>query len=452
MNQILKYTKTTAIAVVVANMIGTGVFTSLAYQVGGLPDGFSIIILWVCGGIIALCGAFCYAEVATRLKESGGEYLYLSRIYHPVMGFISAWISLFAGFSGAITVSALAIGKYAGPVLGYSIDNTNESFFTIDKIVAITAVVLLSLVHIRGVKAGGITQTILTSIKLTLIAIFCLAPLFIPGSHQGNTSFSPTNDSSSYIFSLAFAGSLAWVMFAYSGWNAAAYIAGNIENPRKTIPQSLILGTIAVMIIYVLLNAMFLYTTPITEMNFFANGYKEDVGNMAANHLFGVDFGLIFSALFSLALLSTCSSMIIAGPRVLEKIGQDYSFFKKLTVNSLGGTPVLAIAVQGIISLTMILFSDFKSMIEYISIVLTLFSLLTVFGLFILRYKNDNKNDDSVYRSPLFPIPALIFISASIWMITFFAMNEPMKLVYGLLSLVPGIIIYLVTIYNQHTD
>lgn len=440
-----KYTRATAISVVIANMIGTGVFTSLAFQVGDLPDPFAIIMLWLCGGIIALAGAFCYAEVATRLKESGGEYLYLSRIYHPILGFVSAWISLFAGFSGAIATSALAIGEYSGPILGYSLNNNEPSFFGPDKITAIAALVLLSLIHIKGVKAGGLTQTILTSIKLVLIAFFCLAPFFISNSNQGISNFAPTDQSWSYIFSMGFAGAMAWVMFAYSGWNASAYIAGNIENPRRSLPQSLILGTLAVTCIYIFINVMFLYVVPMEEMNFFTNGYKKDIGNMAATHLFGNYFGVIFSALFSLALLSTCSSMIIAGPRVLEKIGQDHSFYKTLTRNSKGGTPVTAIVVQGIISLIMIIFSSFKDMIEYIAIILTFFSMLTVIGLIILRMKDGRRNDESIYRSPLFPIPALIFIGASIWVITFFAIGDPMKLVWGLVSMLPGVIIYWLT-------
>lgn len=446
-----KYTRNTAIAVVVANMIGTGVFTSLAFQVGGIADPFSIIMLWLCGGIIALCGAFSYAEVSTRLKESGGEYLYLSKLYHPVLGFVSAWISLFAGFSGAIAASALAIGKYSGPVFGYTIDPSSTAILSIDKIVALSAVVLLSLVHIRGVKTGGTAQTILTSIKILLIAFFCLAPLFIPNSHQGVSSFAPTSASSGYIFSMAFAGSLAWVMFAYSGWNASAYIAGNIENPKKSLPQSLIFGTLAVTFIYILLNGMFLYTTPMEQLNFFTNGNKEDIGNIVAVNLFGIDYGSVFSGLFSLALLSTCSSMIIAGPRVLEKIGQDYSFFKTLTVSSKGGTPMIAIVVQGIISLALIVFTDFKWMIEYISIILTFFSMLTVFGLVLLRIKNKEEKG-SFYKSPLFPIPAIIFLAASVWMITFFAMNEPMKLVFGLLSMLPGVIIYFLTVKTKKTQ
>lgn len=439
-----QYTRTTAIAVVIANMIGTGVFTSLGFQVLGLPDAFTIILLWVCGGIIALCGAFCYAEIATRLKESGGEYLYLSRIFHPAFGFVSAWISLFAGFAGAIAASALALGKYSAPLFGYSVESDTADFFTPQKIVALLALLLLSLVHIRGVKTGGLVQTILTGIKIALIAFFCLAPFFISSSFKGISNFGPQEHSGDFIFSLAFAGSLAWVMFAYSGWNAASYIAGNVENPRKTLPFSLIVGTFIVMIIYVLLNTMFLATTPMSAL-----AGNEDIGNIVALNLFGIDFGTVFSGLFSLALLSTCSSMILAGPRVLEKVGQDHHFFKVLTKNSKGGTPTIAIVVQSSISAILILFSSFKKMIEYISLVLTIFSTCSIIGLFVLRRRDPKKGDPGIFRAPLFPLPAIIFIGAAIWMISFFAINDPMKLVWGIGSMLPGVIIYFLTVKKQ---
>jgi APA family basic amino acid/polyamine antiporter len=443
---IIRYNKTTAIAVVIANMIGTGVFTSLGFQVLGLPDAFTIMMLWLTGGVIALCGAFCYAEIATRLKESGGEYLYLSKIFHPALGFTSAWISLFAGFAGAIAASALALGKYASPLFGYAVEQDPHAFFTPQKIVGISALVLLSLVHIQGVKAGGLVQTILTGLKVSLIAFFCLAPFFVDGSFTGVSSFAPTAGSSELIFSTAFAGSLAWVMFAYSGWNSAAYIAGNVENPRKTLPFALITGTLLVALIYLALNAMFLATTPMGTM-----AGNEDIGNIVALKIFGADFGMVFSGLFSLALLSTCSSMIIAGPRVLEKVGKDYTFFKVLTQNSKGGTPTIAILVQGTISAILIMVSSFKDMIEYISIVLTFFSTLTVIGLMVLRARDKNPGEN-IFKTPLYPLPAILFICAAVWMVTYFAKEDPRKLIYGLLSMVPGLIIYLLTSRTKTTN
>ncbi len=177
-----KYTRSVAVTMVIANMIGTGVFTSIGFQLGNL-DAFSILTVWLLGGLIALCGAFAYAEIAAALKESGGEYLFLSKIYHPSLGFTSGWISLFAGFGAPIAVAALAIGQYSAPVLGI---DTGYVYFLGDfefhqyKLVAIICVLAVSAIHLTGVRSGGITQNILTTIKLLLIVFFCLMPFFIP--------------------------------------------------------------------------------------------------------------------------------------------------------------------------------------------------------------------------------------------------------------------------------
>src|SRR5579872_2829712 len=212
-----KYALSVGITLVIANMIGTGVFTSLGYQVGPIPSGFSILFLWALGGLVALCGAFTYAEIAASFKKSGGEYYYLSQLYHPSIGFAAGWISLLVGFAGAISAVAIAIGEYAHELVGIPV-----------KVIAIAAILLVSSIHWFGVKTGGIAQNILTSLKLTLIAVFCAAPFFVSGVTLSNISFLPTSIDTDLIFSSGFAISLVYVVYAYSGWNAAAYIAGNL--------------------------------------------------------------------------------------------------------------------------------------------------------------------------------------------------------------------------------
>lgn len=450
MNNLKKYTLAAAISVVVANMIGTGVFTSLGFQLldfpVGIPDAFTILLLWLTGGIIALCGAFVYAEVATTLKESGGEYLFLSRIYHPSLGFASAFISLFAGFAAPVCANAIALGTYSSPIFGFTDADVIELGmfkFPLYKIVSIAVIVVLSLVHIAGVKTGGTVQTILTIIKLSLIAFFCLAPFFI-GNTDGVSSFAPTANTYTYTTSIAFAGALVYVMYAYSGWNASAYIAGNVINPIKNIPRSIILGTLLVTVVYVCLNAMFLYAAPIASLK-----GKYDIGNEVALHLFGKDIGVVFSGLFSLALLSTISSMIIAGPRVMERVGQDYPVFFKLTRNSAGGTPVNAIILQSAIAVIMVLFSDLGSIIEYISITLLIFSLLTVLGVFLLRKKMPSVEK---FKAPLYPITPIVFIIATLWMVVFFVMQKPMNLVYSIGTILVGLLLYIYASKKQNDN
>lgn len=220
------YTLTVAITLVIANMIGTGVFTSLGYQVVPLPSGFAIMMLWLLGGIVALSGALTYAEISTTLKRSGGEYLYLSKIFHPSLGFLSGWMSSIAGFAGAISAVAIAIGEYATEATGIS-----------TKVIAVMAILSVSFVHWFGVKTGGRVQTFLTALKLSLILFFCIGPFFVQSVPKTEIHFLPQPGDWKLILSSGFAVSLVFVVYAYTGWNASAYIAGNLDNPRKNLPK-----------------------------------------------------------------------------------------------------------------------------------------------------------------------------------------------------------------------
>lgn len=449
-----KYSRVAAFSTVIANMIGVGVFSSLGFQVipfenGGIPDGFSILFIWLLGGLIALCGAFTYSEVSTTLKRSGGEYVYLSKLYHPSIGFASGWISLVVGFAGAIASAGLAIGKYSAPALG--LDVTRELVFfgiglSIQKIIAVGVILFLSLIHFNGTRVGGLVQNILTAFKIVLILVFCLAPFFItPIELPQATNLYPTANSFSVIFSFSFASALVWVMYAYSGWNAVVYIAGNVENPLKTIPFVLVGGTLLVTFLYVFLNASFMSVATFEEM-----AGKEDIGNIVALKLFGQQFGRVFSAIFSFALFSTMSAMIIAGPRVSEQIGNDFSFFKKIAVKNASGTPVYAILLQALISIVLVLFSSFQELIQTLGITLSFFSLLTVLGIFIIR-KNYNVKERPV-RTWGYPFTPIIFILATVWMIVSFALMDPIKIWYSVFAIIPGIIVYFIVQKNHKTS
>jgi len=422
MTQTVKYSFSVAVTVVIANMIGTGVFTSLGYQVGPIPSGFAILFLWMVGGVVSLCGAFCYAEIATSLKRSGGEYLYLSKIFHPALGFLSGWISLLVGFAGAISAVAIAIGEYSNDLVGLPV-----------QAVAIFAIIVISVIHLFGVKTGGIAQNILTGLKLFLIAFFCLAPFFL--SQSSGISFLPKDGDWNLITSAGWAISLVFVVYAYSGWNASAYIAGNLENPEKNLPRSLILGTLIVAVIYLALNAMFLSVSSFSELE-----NQNDIGNVVANKLFGNTTGLVFSALFSFALLSTLSAMTIAGPRVAEAMGEDYPLLQSLTKKNKYEMPYLAILFQGCWSIILVLLSDFKQIIQYISVSLSWFTLFTVVGVFILR--NRIPKSERPFSTPFYPITPIIFIVCTVWMIYYVTTNEPFIILYSLGTVAVGLILY----------
>jgi APA family basic amino acid/polyamine antiporter len=419
-----KYTLTVGITLVIANMIGTGVFTSLGYQVGSIPSGFAILVLWAIGGVVALSGAFTYAEISTTLQKSGGEYHYLGKIFHPALGFISGWMSLLVGFAGAISAVALAIGEYSHTLLGVS-----------NKLIAIFAIVLVSTVHWFGVKTGGAVQNFLTTMKLLLILFFCIAPFFVADEIKSGISFWPQAGDTDLILSASFAVSLVFVVYAYTGWNAAAYIAGNLENPSKNLPRSLIIGTLTVTIVYLALNAMFLYSASFSELS-----GKNDIGNVVAYKLFGDKIGLAFSSVFSIALLSTLSAMTIAGPRVFEAMGDDYPKLKTFATTNRFDMPYLAILTQAGWAIFLVLVSSFKEIIQYISVSLSIFSMATVLGIFILRRKHSAEK--RVYSVPFYPLPPIIFAICTCWMIYYVTENDPWIILYSMATMVPGLIIY----------
>jgi len=416
-----KYSLAVGIALVIANMIGTGVFTSLGYQVEPLPSGFAILVLWLVGGAVAWCGALTYAEIATTLERSGGEYLYLSKIFHPTLGFVSGWISTVAGFGGAISAVAIAIGSYSAPLSPMP-----------EKAVAVACIVVISGIHLFGVKTGGIMQTVLTSIKLFLIIFFCLAPIFITDARSG-LSFSPQPGDMSLIFSSGFAVSLVFVVYAYTGWNAAAYIAGNLENTAVNLPKALLLGTITVIVAYLVLNGMFLFTTPMSAL---AN--QNDIGNVVAVRLFGKAIGQIFSALFSIALLSTLSAMTIAGSRVTEAMGEDYPQLGFLARHNRYGMPYWAVIVQAGWSIFLISVGTFVEIIQYIAISLSIFSMLTVAGIFRLRKIHPVRP----FHVPAYPLPPLIFIGVTSWMIWYMFWEDPKIIGYSIATMIPGALLH----------
>lgn len=426
-----KYSLPVGIALVIANMIGTGVFTSLGYQVEPLPSGFAILMLWLLGGVVAWCGALTYAEIATTLERSGGEYLYLSKIYHPTLGFVSGWISTIAGFGGAISAVAIAIGSYSSLLIPLP-----------EKVVSISCIIIISAIHLLGVKTGGRMQTILTTIKLFLIVFFCLAPFLVKEVRSG-ISFLPQPGDMDLILSSGFAVALVFVVYAYTGWNAAAYIAGNLENARANLPKALLIGTLTVIVVYLALNGMFLLTTPMSEL---AN--QNDVGNVVAEKLFGREIGQVFSALFSIALLSTLSAMTIAGSRVSEAMGEDYSGLRFLAIKNRYGMPHWAVILQAGWSVFLVSVSTFVEIVQYISISLSIFSMLTVAGIFRLRKTHTVRP----FQVPFYPLPPLVFIAVTCWMIWYMFRADPKIIGYSFATMIPGALLHLYLSRKARTD
>lgn len=439
-----KYSRSVATNMVIANMIGTGIFTSIGFQVMnppiGIPDPFAIMFIWFIGGVFALCGATAYAEVATTFRESGGEYTFLSKIYHPIVGFASGWVSIIVGFSAAIAALALASGDYLMPIMNEMLGSNLPAY--VPKVVAISLIMLVTLIQLGGVVTGGLFQNIITTIKLMFILVLIITPFFfLAESGKSHVSFSPTSSSWSTIFSLPFAGSLVYVMFAYSGWNSSSYIAGNMENPKKNLPFSLVTGTAIVTLVYLALTGVFMYVCTFDEMR-----GKVAIGNIVISKVFNEQAALIFAGLFAVALVSGINAMFIAGPRVAQRMGEDYRIFSFLKGQNEKGAPVNAILLQTLISITIVLLFDFRMILQYIELTLSLFCLLTVVGVFAIRARK--LGDESSIKTWGYPFTPLLFIGVTLWMILYFVQMEPMRLVWTGVTILLAVVIYFLSPKN----
>jgi APA family basic amino acid/polyamine antiporter len=422
-----------ATAIVIANMIGTAVWVSIGYQLLNLHSGFALILLWIVGGITALLGALCYGEIGAAFTRSGGEYNYLSELYHPAVGFLSGFISSTVAFAAPVAAAALALGAYSGKVLT-GID---------PRITATIVVVVLTAIHSLSLKSGSRIQNIFTSLKVVLILFIIAAGLF---SHRnGDTGFMPGHFSLMEVLSGAFAINLYFVSYAYSGWNAAAYLSNEIEEPQKNLPKALLFGTLIVTFLYILLNFVFLYVAPQNELAVSPSNFKVvEVGFVAANHIFGLVGGKIIAMIIAVLLISTVSSMIIAGPRVTMVMGEDIHLFRVFAKKNRNGIPSRAVLFQSAISLFFIFTSTFGEVIEYIGFTLSLFTFMTVLGLFILRARQKHTPATYSYRTWGYPVTPVLFLLLLSWMLIYGFIYKPTPSLEGLATIVIGFIIYFI--------
>jgi basic amino acid/polyamine antiporter, APA family len=413
----------TATALAVADMIGIGVFTSLGFQVASIPSAFSILMLWIIGGIAALCGALAYAELAAAFPRSGGEYNFLSRIYHPAVGFLAGWISATLGFSAPIALAAMAFGEYfkglvptAPPLL-----------------LGLVVVWGVTFIHLTGIKHSSKFQNVSTIIKGALIIALIVAGLAY-GVPQPIT-FAPTAADTGYIASAPFAVSLVFVMYAYSGWNAATYIAGEIREPAVSLPRSIIAATVIVISCYVALNAVFLYTTPMSAM-----AGQLDVAMVAGKHIFGDLGGMIVGALICIGLISSISAMTWIGPRVTMAMGKDHALFRPLSRTSKNGVPTYAILLQLAIVSVLLMTQSFEAILDTIQFSLTLCSFLAVVGVIVLRWKEPNL--PRPYKTWGYPITPFIFLGVTAFMMYHLVMERPLQSLAGLAIMLTGLAVY----------
>lgn len=416
----------TACGIVIANIIGTGVFTSLGFQLVDIHSGFALLMLWVIGGIVALCGALCYGELAATLPRSGGEYHLLSVIYHPALGFMAGFVSATVGFAAPIALAAMAFGSYAHGV--FNVGNPIALSFTV---VWVTA-----LVHMSGLKTGSAFQNIWTLLKVILIALF-IGCGFALAARQPIHFFPQPGDVST-ILHPAFAVALVYVMYSYSGWNAAVYITSEIKRPDKNVPRALFVGTLVVLVLYTVLNAVFLISTPEAEMT-----GKLEVALISGKHIFGEQGGRIAGGVICLGLISSISSMAWIGPRVTMAMGEDHRLLRILGRKNRQGVPVCAMLLQ-LLTVTVLLYGQsFERVLIYIQFSLLLCSLLTVIGVIVLRRTQPAR--PRPYRVWAYPLPPLIFAGVTVWMMIYLLRSHLTESLFGVATMSAGLVLYLLS-------
>jgi APA family basic amino acid/polyamine antiporter len=414
-----------ATAIVVADMIGVGVFTSLGFQVKDIPSGFTILLLWTIGGIVALCGVFSYSELGAMFPRSSGEYNFLSRAWHPAFGFLAGWVSATVGFAAPVALAAMALGEYGKSV-----------FPGVPPLaLALCTVWLVSLVQLGGVRHSGNFQLISTILKVVLIVAFLIAGLVI-GTPQP-VSFAPHMADFGYATSAPFAIGLVFVMYSFSGWNAATYIIGEMRDAERNLPRALLSGTSIVLVLYVALNAVFLLTAPIDRL-----AGQIDVARIAGSYIFGETGGRIVSAMICIGLVSSISAMMWIGPRVVMTMGEDIPALELFARRTGEGAPRYAILFQLAVASLMLFTRSFEKVLDFIQFALLFCSFFTVLGVIKLRVTHPDL--PRPYRAWGYPITPVIFLLVTLFMMYYLAVERPLQSFLGGLIMVSGLLIYAV--------
>ena len=420
-----------ATAIVVADMIGVGVFTSLGFQVKDIPSGFSILLLWSVGGVVALCGVFSYSELGAMFPRSSGEYNFLSRAYHPAFGFVAGWVSATVGFAAPVALAAMAFGEYGKSVFPGAPPMA----------LAIGIVWLVSIVQLGGVSHSSTFQLLSTILKVALIIAFLIAG-FVIGTPQP-ISFAPAASDFAHVVSAPFAIGLVFVMYSFSGWNAATYIIGEMRTPQQNLPRALLTGTLIVLVIYVALNAVFLHTTPIDKLS----GQLE-VASISGSYIFGDIGGRIVGAMICIGLISSISAMMWIGPRVMMTMGEDIPALRLFAGRSASGAPAYAILFQLVVASLLLFTRSFEAVLDFIQFSLLFCSFFTVLGVIKLRLTRPDL--PRPYRAWGYPITPVVFLLVTGFMMYYLLTERPLQSFFGTLIMISGLLIY--AVFRKRAD
>jgi len=412
-------------------MIGAGIFTTSGLLLAQLHDPKLLLVLWAIGGIIALCGALSYSELGARFPKAGGEYAFLSELFSPLAGFLSGWVSFFVGFTAPVAASALAFSEYLVRTLPDA--GGMEQIGFMKKAIAVGIILVFTIIHYFGLRSGSKVQNLLTVLKVGLILA-----LVIGGFIFGSGSFEHFNVQMRV--AEGWAGfrtmglALMWIMFAYSGWNASTYVGSEVLNPVKNIPRSLISGTLFVTLIYLLLNTLFVYAVPAGEMKGVIS-----IGGLAANNLFNQTLDQVSSLFIAVILLSAISVLTIIGPRVYYAMAESGHFFGIAKRINRSNVPGISILLQSGLAIVFVVSGTFDQIITLLSFSLGIFPIMAVLGVFKIR-----RSGQSLMKSPLYPLPQLLFIISSLAILVLAYMERPVESSIALGVIVAGIPSYFI--------
>ena len=403
-------------------MIGTGVFTSLGFQLQDVTNTWSILFLWTLGGVMAIIGAFCYAEIGSAINKSGGEYIFLSKLFNPLVGYLSGWVSLTVGFAAPVALAAMALGAYLGNVL-----QVNSTFL------AVTAILIISVIHSLSLNVSSKFQSYASWFKVLLILFLILTGLYFT---QSDSALNFSNSWTVEILTPSFAIAFVYVSYSYTGWNAASYIIEEIDKPRINLPKALIRGTLLVTILYVLMQLVFLKHGALEELQ-----GQLDIGHVYASNIFGSQGAKTINILISFFLVSSISAMIWVGPRVSLAMSKDFKLWQFLQRKNKNDLPIAAVWLQALLSIAYVLTGTFESVLLYCGFILQLSAALTVAGVFVLR---KNEPESPHFKSPFYPLLPVIFILFSIWIFVYLILDKPLESMIGMLILAIGVLTYFI--------
>jgi APA family basic amino acid/polyamine antiporter len=409
-----------AMALVVANMVGTGVFTTAGLMLTEQRAPLPVLAVWVVSGGLALAGAVVYAELGAMMPRAGGEYVYLTRAFHPALGFLSGWVALLVGFAAPAAAGALVFGRYA-QVLAPAVPV---------KVWAMALVVVTTLLHARDVRWGGAVQTVVTALVVVVIAAFVIGAA-VSGRADFGRLAGPPLPAVAGSRAGALAVSLEYVGYSYFGWNAAGYVAGEIRDPDRTLPRALIGGTLLVTALYVALNAVFLAAAPASAL-----AGRVDVAGVAARALFGDRGGAVLSALVAVAVAGSVSALAMTGPRVVQAMAHDGVFFRALGRSNGRGAPAAAVLLQGALAAVGVATAAFEPLLVYAGFTLTLSTAVTVAGAFVLRRREPAA--PRPYRALAWPLSGAAYLALTAFMSAFTARERPAESAAALATLAVG--------------